>query len=318
MEVGLFTDRRMLGHRVPSRHPERPERLQTILRHLERTGYLQACVSGPVREATEAELARVHDEKYPRRIADLEARGGGMVDPDTWVAPGTNLAAHLAAGAGVEAVSFVLAAPARRALCLVRPPGHHARAGAGMGFCIYANVALAAAEALARFDVNRVLIADFDVHHGNGTQEIYYESPRVGFLSIHRYPFYPGTGARDETGAGPGLGNTRNIPVRYGTARKEYHAAFRSGLEKLADRIRPDLVLVSAGFDAHAEDPVGDLGLDVEDFETLTKEIVAVAETHAKGRIVSLLEGGYNLPILAGCVAVHLHALGAVAPPPRT
>ena len=180
-----------------------------------------------------------------------------------------------------------------------------------MGFCIYANIALAAAEALARFDVNRILIADFDVHHGNGTQEIFYESARVGFLSIHRYPFYPGTGARDETGTGAGLGHTLNIPLPYGTPRREYHAAFRSGLEKLADRLRPELVLISAGFDAHAEDPVGDLGLDIEDFEILTKELVAVAETHAKGRIVSVLEGGYNVPILAGSVAAHLHALGA-------
>jgi acetoin utilization deacetylase AcuC-like enzyme len=180
-----------------------------------------------------------------------------------------------------------------------------------MGFCIYANVSLAAAEALARFCVSRVLIADFDVHHGNGTQEIFYESSRVGFLSIHRYPFYPGTGAHDETGAGEGLGYTLNIPLPYRTPRTEYHAAFRSGLERLASRVRPDLVLISAGFDAHAEDPVGDLGLEIEDFEILTKELVSVAETYCEGRVISILEGGYNVPILAGCVAAHLHALGA-------
>jgi len=311
MAVALFTDRRMSEHRVPSRHPERPERLLAILRHLERTGYLPACAGGAVREATAGELARVHPTKYLRRVADLEAHGGGMLDPDTWVLPGSNLAAHLAAGACIEATRYVLGGPDRRAACLVRPPGHHARPGAGMGFCIYANIALAAAEALTQFDVNRILIADFDVHHGNGTQEIFYDSARVGFLSIHRYPFYPGTGARDETGTGAGLGHTLNIPLAYGTPRREYHAAFRSGIEKLAGRLRPELILISAGFDAHAEDPVGDLGLDIEDFEILTKEIVAVAETHAKGRIVSVLEGGYNLPILAGCVVAHLHALGA-------
>jgi acetoin utilization deacetylase AcuC-like enzyme len=133
----------------------------------------------------------------------------------------------------------------------------------------------------------------------------------VGFLSIHRYPFYPGTGAKDETGSGEGLGSVLNLPVRYGTPRPEYHAVFRAGLEKLADRIRPELVLISAGFDAHAEDPVGDLGLEVEDFEVLTQEIVSVAETHARGRIVSVLEGGYNVPILSGCVVAHLDALGA-------
>ena len=311
MGVTLFTDRRMLDHRTPARHPERPERLQAILRHLERTGYMATCPSGPVREATAEELGRIHPVEYLRRVVDLEAAGGGMLDPDTWVFPGSNLAARLAAGSCIEAVSYVLSGKASRALCLGRPPGHHARSAEGMGFCIYANVALAAAEAIARFDVNRILIADFDVHHGNGTQEIFYDSGRVGFLSVHRYPFYPGTGAKDETGTGAGLGFTSNIPLPHGTARSAYHAAFRAGLEKLADRLKPELVLISAGFDAHAEDPVGDLGLEVEDFDILTRELVSVAQTHAQGRIVSVLEGGYNVPILAGSVAAHLKALGA-------
>jgi acetoin utilization deacetylase AcuC-like enzyme len=266
-----------------------------------------------VREATPEELARVHSGDYLRRVAELEAGGGGILDPDTWLLPGSGLAARLAAGAAIEAVSFAMAGADRRALCLVRPPGHHARPSAGMGFCIYSNIALAAAEAQARFELNRILIADFDVHHGNGTQEIFYDSARVGFLSIHRYPFYPGTGAKEETGTGAGLGSTRNIPLPYGTKPAQYHAAFRAGLETLADRIRPELVMISAGFDAHAQDPVGDLGLDVEDFEILTRELVSVAETHASGRIVSVLEGGYNVPILAGCVVAHLHALGAEA-----
>jgi acetoin utilization deacetylase AcuC-like enzyme len=311
MEVAVFTDRRMLDHRVPPHHPERPERLQAILRHLERTGYLASSPESSVRAATDAELERVHPAEYIRAVTAVESAGGGTLDPDTWVFPGSGLAARLAAGAGIEAVSFVLNSPSRRALCVSRPPGHHALPAGGMGFCIYANVALAAAEALARHELNRVLIVDFDVHHGNGTQDVFYASDRVGFLSIHRYPFYPGTGARDETGTGPGLGHILNIPIAYGTARSDYRAAFRSGLEKLAERIHPELVLVSAGFDAHAEDPVGDLGLEVEDFETLTRDIVAVAEVHAEGRIVSLLEGGYNVPILAGSVAAHLGALGA-------
>jgi acetoin utilization deacetylase AcuC-like enzyme len=311
MAVVVFTDRRMNEHRVPFHHPERPERLQGVVRHLERTGYLPACAGAAVREARDDELTRVHQANYIRRVASLEAKGGGLLDPDTWLSPGSNLAARLAAGTGIVASNYVLEEAGRRALCLVRPPGHHARPSMGMGFCIYANIALAAAEALNHFGVNRVLIADFDVHHGNGTQEIFYESARVGFLSIHRYPFYPGTGARDETGSGAGLGHTLNIPLPHGTPRREYHAAFRSGLEKLADRLRPELVLISAGFDAHAEDPVGDLGLDIEDFGILTKEVVSVAETHAQGRIVSVLEGGYNVPILAGCVVAHLQALGA-------
>jgi acetoin utilization deacetylase AcuC-like enzyme len=311
MAVALFTDRRMIDHRVPTPHPERPERLQAVLRQLERAGYHNTCPSFPVHEATLEELARVHTPDYLAEVLHLDSEGGGMLDPDTWVLPGSIQAARLAAGGAIDAVSYVLAASGRRALCLVRPPGHHARPASGMGFCIYGNVAVAAADALARFDLARILIVDFDVHHGNGTQEVYYESSRVGFLSIHRYPFYPGTGAKDETGSGDGLGSVRNIPLPYGTPRAEYHAALRSGLEKLADRIRPELVLISAGFDAHAEDPVGDLGLEVEDFEVLTKEIVSVAETHARGRIVSVLEGGYNVPILAGSVVAHLDALGA-------
>jgi acetoin utilization deacetylase AcuC-like enzyme len=210
MQVGLFTDRRMLEHRVPARHPERPERLQAILRHLERTGYLTSSHQRSVREASLEELGRVHTPEYLGRVEQVESSGGGMLDPDTWVFPGSNLAAHLAAGAGIEAISFVLEAPERRALCLVRPPGHHALPAAGMGFCIYATVALAAAHALARHELNRVLIVDFDVHHGNGTQDVFYASDRVAFLSIHRYPFYPGTGARDETGTGRGLRHTVN------------------------------------------------------------------------------------------------------------
>jgi acetoin utilization deacetylase AcuC-like enzyme len=311
MAVALFTDRRMIDHRTPKPHPERPERLQAILRQLERAGYHNTCPSFPVREATVEELGRVHEPEYLAEVFRLESEGGGMLDPDTWLLPGSVLAARLAAGAAVDAVSYVMDEPGRRAMCIVRPPGHHARPASGMGFCIYANVAVAAAEALERMEGGRVLIVDFDVHHGNGTQEIFYESSRVGFLSIHRYPFYPGTGARDETGSGPGLGSIANIPVLYGTRRADYHAAFRAGIEKLADRIRPELVLISAGFDAHAEDPVGDLGLEVEDFEILTKEIVSVAETHAGGRVLSVLEGGYNVPILAGCVVAHLDALGA-------
>jgi len=258
----------------------------------------------------------VHTAEYLNHVSEeLEAKGGGMLDPDTWFMPGSGLAARLAAGAAIEAVSFVMGGMARRALCLVRPPGHHALPATGMGFCIYSNVALAARAALTKFELNRILIVDFDVHHGNGTQDVFYNSGQVGFLSIHRYPFYPGSGAKDEVGTGDGLGSIVNIPVAYGTPRSKYHAAFRAGLERLADRIRPELVMISAGFDAHAEDPVGDLGLQIEDFDGLTKAIVAVAEAHAAGRIVSVLEGGYNVPILAGSVAAHLQALGAEPPP---
>jgi acetoin utilization deacetylase AcuC-like enzyme len=309
--VQVYTDARMLEHAPPPQHPERPERLQAILRHLERTGLDKVCTRGIVRPATDEELLRVHTEQHLALLSAFEAQGGGPIESDTWLSPGSILAARLAAGAAVEAVRFVLDAPGRRAMCLVRPPGHHARPAEPMGFCLYANVAVAAAEARDKIGLERILIVDFDVHHGNGTQEIFYTDPKVAFMSIHRFPFYPGTGAKDETGTGGGLGNTKNVPLPYGTSRKSYREAFRAALETLADRVRPELVLISAGFDAHAEDPVGDLGLEVEDFDLLTRDIAAVADTHAQGRIVSVLEGGYNVPILAGCVATHLDALGA-------
>jgi acetoin utilization deacetylase AcuC-like enzyme len=307
--VTLFTDARMFDHHPPSPHPERPERLRAILRHLERTGLGKSCTWGTVREATREELVRVHAPSYLDQIARFELDGGGPFEPDTWVFPGTNLAARLASGAAVEAVGRVVGGLDTKALCLVRPPGHHARPQYAMGFCLHGNIAVAAADAIERHGLERVLIVDFDVHHGNGTQEMFYDDPRVGFLSIHRYPFYPGTGASDETGAGAGLGFTKNLPIAYGTSRADYHAAFLRGLHAMAAKVKPELVLVSAGFDAHAEDPVGDLGLEVEDFERLTRAVVDVAEMHASGRVVSILEGGYNPSILAGCVAAHIRTL---------
>jgi acetoin utilization deacetylase AcuC-like enzyme len=307
--VTIFTDERMLDHHPPSRHPERPERLAAILRHLDRTGLRGKCAKGNVREATSDELERVHTREYIEQIARFELKGGGPLDPDTWVYPGSNQAAKLAAGAAIEAVANVIKGPDRRALCLVRPPGHHARPHAAMGFCLYGNVAVAAAEAVKGRGLGRVLIVDFDVHHGNGTQEMFYEDGRVGFLSIHRYPFYPGTGAKDETGARAGLGFTKNVPVALGTARPEYLAKFRSALEVMAKKVHPELVIVSAGFDAHGEDPVGGLGLEIEDFIDLTRAVLDVAVVEAGGRVVSILEGGYNVPILAGCVAAHLETL---------
>jgi acetoin utilization deacetylase AcuC-like enzyme len=186
-----------------------------------------------------------------------------------------------------------------------------------MGFCLINNIALAARHAVDAHGLTRILIVDWDVHHGNGTQDIFYEEPRVLFFSIHRYGhgFYPGTGAADETGRGPGLGYTLNAPIRYGTPRPAYHAHFTSALEKAADKIKPELVLVSAGFDAHRRDPIGSLGLETEDFGTLTQRVLEVARTHAGGRLVSCLEGGYDMDALADSVQAHLEALLAEEPP---
>ena len=194
-------------------------------------------------------------------------------------------------------------------LCLVRPPGHHALAGQAMGFCIFNNVAVGAAAAIEEFGLDRVLIVDFDVHHGNGTQAIFWEDPRVGFLSIHRWPFYPGSGSADERGGGDGWGTTVNLPIEAGTPREEYLDDFTARLQSFAAHIRPQLVLVSAGFDAHRSDPLGNLGLEAEDYATITDRILEIATAHAGGRVVSVLEGGYNPPALAQCVEEHLGRL---------
>jgi acetoin utilization deacetylase AcuC-like enzyme len=180
-----------------------------------------------------------------------------------------------------------------------------------MGFCLFNNIALAAHHARKSFGLDRILIVDWDVHHGNGTQDIFWADPTVYFLSIHRFGhgFYPGTGDDDETGAGPGLGYTANVPVSYGTARADYRALFRNAVEKAADKIKPDLIILSAGFDAHQRDPIGSLGLESEDFADMTKMLLGVADTHAQGRLVSCLEGGYHLEALAESVQAHLEEL---------
>ena len=240
-----------------------------------------------------------------------EDLGFGQVEADTWMSEHSELAARLAAGAVIGAIDLVLTTDVHRAFCLVRPPGHHARPDDPMGFCLYGSVAVGAADAIHRLGVERVLIVDWDVHHGNGTQEIFYDDPRVGFFSIHRHPFYPGTGSSGETGTGRGLGTTQNVPIAYGVKRRDYLAAFQSRLETFADQIRPELILLSAGFDAHAEDPVGDLGLETEDFTEMTRIVKDIAKQHTGGKLVSILEGGYNVSILAGCISQHLHDLEA-------
>jgi len=309
--VTLYSDPRMLDHKPSPTHPERPERLASVLRHLDRTGISRRFPIRASRPATDEELLRVHSARHIAAVDRFAGAGGGQIEVDTWVSPGSALAARVAAGATVDAVTSVVEGPDPRAFSAVRPPGHHARPDEPMGFCLFGSVAVAAADAVERLGLARVLIVDWDVHHGNGTQEMFYDDPRVAFLSIHRHPFYPGSGAADETGTGRGLGMTKNVPITFGTPRAEYRAALRASLETIADRFRPELIILSAGFDAHAEDPVGSLGLEVEDFEEMTRDVLRVAEAHAGGRLMSVLEGGYNVPILAGCVAAHLEILGA-------
>jgi acetoin utilization deacetylase AcuC-like enzyme len=254
-------------------------------------------------------LRRIHSQEYIDTVAAVAERGGGRLDVDTVASSASYDVARLAAGAVCDAVDRVLAGEEQTALCLVRPPGHHALENRAMGFCLFNSVALAARVAIDEHQLDRVLIVDWDVHHGNGSQDLFYSDGRVGFLSIHRWPFYPGTGAADETGTGDGLGATHNLPVQFGTPRSEYLDLFLGALEKFAARLKPQLVLVSAGFDSHREDPIGSLGLEEEDFAELTSAVMDVAAAHADGRVISALEGGYNPPVLARCVETHLARL---------
>jgi acetoin utilization deacetylase AcuC-like enzyme len=306
----LYTDPIFLTHDT-GRHPENADRLRSITARLEKAGLIKKCTAGSYKPLTEEAVAELHGVGQIRAAKHLASKGGGLLDADTVVSPNSFQVALAAAGACVSAVDTVLNGAESRALCLVRPPGHHATPTRSMGFCLFNNVALAAHHARKARGLTRILIVDWDVHHGNGTQDIFCESPDVMFFSIHRYGmgFYPGTGGVDETGRGKGLGHILNVPVRFGTSRRDYHGKFTNALEKAAAKIKPELVLVSAGFDAHAADPIGSLGLDTEDFGTLTKQVLDVARTHAGGRLVSCLEGGYNLDALAESVQVHLEGL---------
>lgn len=304
----LYASPLFLEHKTGP-HPEKPLRLATIGRHLEATGLDQRCRRPQWEPASRQELLLVHEADYLDRLEGYALTGGGRIEADTVVSERSFEVAALAAGAALGAVRQVLSGEDQNALCLVRPPGHHALADNPMGFCLLGNVAIAARSAIKQHGLDRVLIVDWDVHHGNGTQAMFWEDEQVGFLSIHRWPFYPGTGAADETGAGRGLGTKLNIPVSFGTPLEEFHAVFERGLADLAPKMKPQLILISAGFDAHRDDPIGSLQLETEDFERLTKTVMATANEYCGGRVVSVLEGGYHPQRLAESVAIHLEEL---------
>ncbi len=304
----LYTDPCFLDHETGA-HPECAERLRRVRAHLVESGLTAQCQPREVVPVEPRHLERVHTAKYAAQVRDFSANGGGRIEADTVLAKQSYEVARQAAGAACDAVGQVVGGAAKRALCLVRPPGHHALNSAAMGFCLFNNIAIAARLATTEFDLDRVLIVDWDVHHGNGTQATFWEDPQVGFLSAHRFPFYPGTGASDETGSGRGRGMTLNLPISFGISRADYLQGFTTELSRFAASVKPQLVLISAGFDSHRLDPVGTLGLEVEDFGALTAAVIEVANTYADGRLVSVLEGGYNVDILPLCVAEHLRGL---------
>jgi len=304
----LFRDELFLEHQTGN-HPEHPSRLQAVHAAIDASDLMEVWTPGTISPADQASLHHVHTDDYLQQVRSLASGGGGRLDPDTVVSPRSFEVATHAVGASLAAVDAVLGGDHRRAMCLVRPPGHHALPDRAMGFCLLANIALAAEHARRQHELDRILIVDWDVHHGNGTQDIFYADGQVHFLSAHRYPFWPGSGAEDETGTGAGLGATHNLPLQFGISRERYKSAFENALETAANRCKPQLMLISAGFDAHRLDPIGSLGLESEDFAELTQMAIDVARTHCEGRIVSLLEGGYNVDALAESVVLHLRAL---------
>lgn len=304
----LCMDDRFLKHET-GRHPESASRLREIHACLTRAGLPHGVTRFEAVEAADTDVRLVHTQEHMDTLRAYAAAGGGRIESDTVMCPASAEVAWLACGTAIEAVSRVVSRAGERALCLIRPPGHHALPAAPMGFCLLSNAAIAARTATVRLGLNRVLIVDWDVHHGNGTQDALYEDEQTTFFSAHRFPFYPGTGRASETGRGRGLGTTFNLPLRFGISRTDYLAAFEGMLTKVADRCRPELVIISAGFDAHAADPVGSLGLETEDFADLTRMVCQVADVHSAGRVVSLLEGGYHVQHLADCVRLHLETL---------
>jgi acetoin utilization deacetylase AcuC-like enzyme len=305
-----------LEHDLPG-HPESRGRLERVMASLVDTGLLARMT--PIRPLpVELSLLKsVHAPAYVAAVRQISARGGGFLDSDTYLGPRSYDAALLAAGGAVELIRAVNSGRAANGIALVRPPGHHATAARGMGFCLFNNIAVAARAALDELGLARVLIVDWDVHHGNGTQDIFYNSPQVYFFSTHQYPHYPGTGGWNETGADPGRGYTANVPLPAGVGDAGFRRIFAEVLEPLAERFRPELILVSAGYDAHWNDPLAGLQLSLEGYWELARSVVGLADRLCGGRLVVTLEGGYDLDVLACGVANTCRALlGDAAPGP--
>jgi acetoin utilization deacetylase AcuC-like enzyme len=309
MATALLLDSIYKQHITGAGHPERPERYDAITAALEREGLVKSLDRIGVRPATEDEIALCHPQDYIATVKRDVARGAhDLSTGDTAISGKSFDIALRAAGGVLNAVDAVMQGRSKNVFCAVRPPGHHATPTRGMGFCIFNNIAIGARYAQRKHGAQRVLIADWDVHHGNGTQDIFYTDDTVFFFSTHQSPWYPGTGDAGETGEGKGKGTTINCPLPAGS-QKEILEAFRQKLIPAADKFKPDLVMISAGFDSRLGDPLGRFRLTDDDFAELTRMMLDVAEKHASGRVVSVLEGGYSLDGLGAGVVSHVETL---------
>jgi acetoin utilization deacetylase AcuC-like enzyme len=292
-------------------HPETPERYRVVIDALEKDEALwNDVVKITPEKAPQGLIQAAHTKDHFKRVEGAFANGLDRLDMDTTISMRSFDASLFAAGGAIAAVDAVMTAEARNAFVAVRPPGHHATAESTMGFCIFNNVAVAARYAQNKYkEIERVAIIDWDVHHGNGTQGIFYSDPRVYFFSMHQYPWYPGTGSRGETGQGRGLGSTLNVPVRAFTSASEQIATFDSAITEIASNMKPDIIFISAGFDAHLTDPLGQLQIEDQDFSAMTRTVMQWADEVCAGRLISCLEGGYNLETLGETVRSHVAAL---------
>jgi acetoin utilization deacetylase AcuC-like enzyme len=305
MTTALFTHPACLDHQPGAYHPERPERLEAVLRALEG---LRGLERREAPRASDDRLMLCHPADYVATVMGaIPPAGRHALDSDTTVSPGSGEAALRAAGAVVAAVDAVCRGEIRNAFCAVRPPGHHAEADRAMGFCLFNNAAVGAFHARATHGLARVAVVDFDVHHGNGTQHLFERDPALFYASTHQSPLYPGTGDANERGCG----NVVNVPLRGHSGGPEFRAAFERHILPALDRFAPELVIISAGFDAHADDPLASLMLHEDDFDWVTRALLEVAATRAKGRLVSALEGGYDLNALGRSAAAHVRAMMA-------
>ncbi len=299
-----------LKHDMGAGHPESPERLRAIVARLEQGGVMPRLVRIDPIAAADEWVTQVHKPSYVAALKQhAPATGRVMLDADTSMSPGSLPAAYLAAGGALAAADAIMAGRVDNAFCAVRPPGHHAEQDRAMGFCLFNNVAIAARYFQRKHGLARVLIVDWDVHHGNGTQHSFYDDPSVLFFSTHQYPHYPGTGRASESGSGKGIGATINVPMEAGEGDEEYLAVFQKVLVPSADAFKPDVVIISAGFDAHRDDPLASMGLTEIGYAELTRIVAGIARRHGKGRILSSLEGGYNLQALSASVERHVTAL---------
>ena len=308
--VGFVYSDEYLRHDTGAGHPESPFRLEAITEHLERIGlFSELRFLSPVAAGID-KVTAVHDPAYVKLVEETCAKGAGYLDTgDTPVCADSFGIALLSAGGALTAASSVMKGEIDSAFAALRPPGHHAERSRGMGFCIFNNAAITAQALLDDHGLERIAIVDWDVHHGNGTQNIFYESGKIFYFSTHQSPYYPGTGSEDEKGSGEGEGTTLNVPLNAGAGDSEYIEAFEKILVPALSDFKPEFVIVSAGFDAHGKDPLAMMNLSTDGYARLTRIVRRIADEHAGGRLVSLLEGGYNRETLATSVEVHLGEL---------